>query len=115
MHPTALSCRPHVAFYDVYIIGHSLDESDKEYITDLFEFLNSDLKGRAKICIFYYNLIDMENKLKNLFNIIDKQVVVDMNKENRIYFVELNEQNIKKEFERSTYKYQTVRISGSFN
>ncbi|WP_281297959.1 AbiH family protein [Flavobacterium limnophilum] len=93
-----------------YIIGHSLDESDKEYITDLFKFLDFDLKRRAKICVFYYNLSDMENKLKNLFNIIDKEVVVNMNKENRLYFVELNEQNIKMEFEKQTYRHQPIQI-----
>lgn len=97
-----------------YIIGHSLNESDKEYIADLFKFLNSDLKRRAKICIFYFNIDDMENKLKNLFNILDKEIIVEMNKENRLYFVELNKQNIKNEFERSTYKHQPVRIS-TFN
>jgi hypothetical protein len=94
-----------------YIIGHSLDESDKEYIADLFKFLNYDLRKNAKICIFYFNMSDMENKLKNLFNIMDKDVVIDMNKENRLYFVELNEQNIKKEFEKVTYKHQPIRIS----
>lgn len=93
-----------------YIIGHSLDESDKEYIVDLFKFLAFDLKKRAKICVFYHNLNDMENKLKNLFNIIDKEVIVNMNKENRLYFVELNEQNIKKEFEKETFKHQSIQI-----
>jgi len=93
-----------------YIIGHSLDESDKEYIVDLFKFLALDLKKRAKICVFYHNLNDMENKLKNLFNIIDKEVVVNMNKEKRLYFVELNEQNIKKEFEKEIFKYQPIQI-----
>lgn len=94
-----------------YIIGHSLDQSDKEYIADLFKLLTFDLKKRAKICVFYYNVSDMENKLKNLLNIIDKEVVVNMNKENRLYFVELNEQNIKTEFEKVTYKHQPIRIS----
>lgn len=94
-----------------YIIGHSLDESDKEYIADLFKFLDSDLKRRAKICVFYYNLSDMQNKLKNLFSIINKEVIVNMNKDNRLYFVELNKQNIKKEFEKQTYKHQSIRSS----
>lgn len=93
-----------------YIIGHSLDESDKEYIADLFKFLDSDLKNKAKICIFYIDKNDMENKLKNLFNIMDKNIIVDRNKENGLYFVELNDQNIKKEFERQTYKHQPMSI-----
>lgn len=89
-----------------YIIGHSLDESDKEYISELFKFLEFDLSQNSKICVFYHSAHDRELKLKNLFNIIDKNVVIQMNKADRLYFIELNEQNIKKEFDRQTYKYQ---------
>jgi hypothetical protein len=86
-----------------YIIGHSLDESDKEYISDLFKFLDFDLSANSKICIFYHSAHDREHKLKNLFNIIDKNVVVEMNKADRLYFIELNIENIYKEFNRQTY------------
>ncbi|WP_165830378.1 AbiH family protein [Flavobacterium aquariorum] len=89
-----------------YIIGHSLDDSDKEYISDLFKFLDFDLRKNAKICVFYFNSRDMENKLRNLFSIIGRDIVVNMDKEDRLYFVELNEKNIIKEFERQTYKYE---------
>lgn len=91
-----------------YIIGHSLDESDKEYIIDLFNFLFYDYDKYSKICVFYYNEKDRQNKLRNLFSIIDKDIVVNMNKEGRLYFVELSEKNIVKEFERETYKYDFV-------
>jgi hypothetical protein len=89
-----------------YIIGHSLDDSDKEYVTDLFKFLELDLQKKSKICVFYFNSRDMENKLRNLFSIIGKDIVVNMNKENRLYFVELNAKNITQEFERQTYIYK---------
>lgn len=87
-----------------YVIGHSLDESDKDYIVDLFTFLKYDLKKKSKICIFYFNESDKQNKVKNLFGIIDKETVVDLNKEKRLYFVELNEKNIENEFNRTLYK-----------
>jgi hypothetical protein len=86
-----------------YIIGHSLDKSDREYIKDLFKFLDFDKNERAKICVFYHNDHDRENKLKNLFNIIDKNVIIEMNKVGRLYFVKLNIENISKEFNRVTY------------
>lgn len=93
-----------------YIIGHSLDESDKEYILDLFKFLDFDLKKHSKICVFYCNSLDKENKLKNLLNIIDKDIVVNMNKENRLYFIELDTENLCKEFARQTYVHQPIRV-----
>ncbi|MFV8351366.1 AbiH family protein [Flavobacterium sp. XS2P14] len=86
-----------------YIIGHSLDESDKEYILDLFKFLDFDIKGKSKICIFYHNSQDREQKLKNLFNIIDKNIIIEMNKVSRLYFVELNIKNINEQFNKQTY------------
>jgi hypothetical protein len=86
-----------------YIIGHSLDESDREYIKDLFKFLDFDKNEKAKICVFYQSDHDRENKLKNLFNIIDKNVIIEMNKVGRLYFVKLNIENITKEFNRETY------------
>jgi hypothetical protein len=94
-----------------YIIGHSLDESDKEYIAELFKFLGLDLGKNAKICVFYHNLNDKESKLKNLFSIIDKEIIVNMNKDKRLYFVKLNQQNIKEEFTRKLYyKYEDYRV-----
>jgi len=86
-----------------YIIGHSLDESDKDYIKDLFKFLNFDTRGTSKICVFYHSIHDRENKLKNLFNVIDKNVIIEMNKAGRLYFVELNIKNINDQFNLKTY------------
>lgn len=88
-----------------YIIGHSLDASDKEYVDDLFKFLKNDLSAYSKICIFYHNQKDKENKLKNLFCIIDKNIIIEMNKTNRLYFVDLNEENISIEFSKHTHKF----------
>lgn len=103
------------SYYDhetiFYIIGHSLDESDKIYIINLFEFLKFDLGKMAKICVFYYDSSDKEKKLKNLFSIIKEEIIVKMDKEKRLYFVELNEQNIEKEFAKKLYyKYEDYRI-----
>ncbi|MFV8374839.1 AbiH family protein [Flavobacterium sp. LB1P62] len=86
-----------------YIIGHSLDESDKEYICDLFKFLDFDLTLKSKIIVFYYNTQDKEHKLKNLLNIINTNLIVNMNKENRLCFVELNNENINRELNREIF------------
>jgi hypothetical protein len=85
-----------------YIIGHSLDESDKEYIIDLFDFLKFDNNRYSKICVFYISSKDKENKWNNLFNIIDKNLVTEMHKTERLYFVKLNIENVLSEFLKTT-------------
>jgi hypothetical protein len=83
-----------------YIIGHSLDESDKEYIIDLFKFLEFDYDKYSKICVFYFNEKDKENKWKNLFSIIDKNFIVQMNNTGRLYFSILTYETLSNEFKR---------------
>lgn len=89
-----------------YIIGHSLDESDKEYIFDLFEYLKLDKKQWSKICVFCYDEKDEESKLRNLFNIIDKDIILEMNKTGRLYFSSLTNENISKELEKELRVYK---------
>lgn len=81
-----------------YIIGHSLDKSDKEYVLDLFKFLENDTNKKSKICVFYYNYLDRESKLKNLFHVVGELIISEMNKEGRLYFTELTDENLIIEF-----------------
>jgi hypothetical protein len=94
-----------------YIIGHSLDESDKEYVADLFKFLEFDLSKKSKICVFFHNSYDYENKLKNLFSIINKEVIEEICKDKRLYFVELTQDNIAQEFDKNIYNHAPIKIS----
>lgn len=91
-----------------YIIGHSLDISDKEYILDLFKFLEVDRVNKSKICVFYYDDYDKESKIKNLLSIVGERIISRMHSENRLCFVELNNDNIEKEFKRTFYKHNVV-------
>ncbi|SHL46946.1 Bacteriophage abortive infection AbiH [Flavobacterium flevense] len=91
-----------------YIVGHSLDKSDKEYILELFRFLEQDKLNKSKICVFYYDNNDKAGKIKNLLSIIDEKIISRMNRENRLCFVELNDGNLEKEFKQILYKHQIV-------
>lgn len=81
-----------------YIIGHSLDESDAKYIIDLFKYLELDNNKYSKICVFYFDENDFDNKLNNLIKIIGEDSVVEMHKESRLYFEKLTTENLKKQF-----------------
>lgn len=88
-----------------YVIGHSLDKSDKEYVLDLFKFLENDILNKSKVCIFYYDDKDRESKIRNLLSVEDEKIISKMHRQDRLCFVELNEENIKNEFEKQTYKH----------
>ncbi len=82
-----------------YLIGHSLDKSDKNYISRLFNSLKNDKTGKCQIVIFYYNENDYRSKLNNLFSFIDNELLLSYFEKERLKFLELNEEVIKKEFE----------------
>lgn len=90
-----------------YIFGHSLDKSDKEYIIEIFKFLEIDSYKKSKICVFYINSKDKESKINNLLSIIDEKTILDLNKEDRLYFVEITEENVSKEFIKPIHKWET--------
>nr|WP_288836574.1 AbiH family protein [uncultured Flavobacterium sp.] len=104
--PKANTLYDEEAFF--YVIGHSLDKSDKEYILDLFKFLEQDKLNKSRICVFYYDNNDKAGKIKNLLSIIDEKIISRMNRENRLCFVELNDGNLEKEFKEILYKHQIV-------
>ncbi|MEZ2901491.1 AbiH family protein [Acinetobacter terrestris] len=57
-----------------YIWGHSLDYSDKNYITDLFS-LNDDMDRNVRITIYYFDKNAKFTLLNNLLSILDKDKV----------------------------------------
>lgn len=93
-----------------YIIGHSLDKSDKEYVLDLFRFLEQEPLNKSKICIFYYDDKDRDSKIRNLLSVVEEKIITRMNKENRLYFVELNTTNLGLEFNEIAYKHDYIFI-----
>ncbi|WP_208639967.1 AbiH family protein [Flavobacterium limicola] len=88
-----------------YIIGHSLDNSDKEYVLDLFEFLKQDTLNKSRICVFYYDDKDRDSKIRNLLNVVEEKLISKMNREDRLSFVKLNETNLELEFNKILYKH----------
>lgn len=55
----------HESFYNLYVIGHSLDITDKEVIQECFS-------RAASIQIFYYSSSDLSTKISNLVKIYKK-------------------------------------------
>ena len=59
---------------NVYIWGHSLDISDKDYILDLFS-LNDDIDRNVRVTVYYFDKTAKFSLLNNLLAILDKAKV----------------------------------------
>ncbi len=66
--------------YDLYVIGHSLDVTDREIISETF--------SRAKrICIFYHSDDARKKHVRNLVHIFGKDEFESLRKKNKLRFV----------------------------
>lgn len=77
--------------FEFYFWGHSLDVSDKEYIEDIFKIVKDT---RSRIKIFYHSISGKADQLKNLLNIIDKNIIESMMKKNKLTFIESTPENL---------------------
>ncbi|QNH51516.1 hypothetical protein HWI77_01560 [Acinetobacter venetianus] len=59
---------------NIYIWGHSLDVSDKDYIIDLFS-LNDDIERNVKVTVYYFDKNAKFSLLNNLLAILGKDKV----------------------------------------
>ncbi|MDV3753203.1 AbiH family protein [Elizabethkingia anophelis] len=74
-----------------YFWGHSLDVSDGEYIKDIFYVVE---KTDSNICIFYHSISGKAEQLKNLLNIINKDIIESLMKEKKLRFMESTFENL---------------------
>jgi len=77
--------------YTFYFWGHSLDVSDKEYINVVFKVVT---ETSSKIKIFYHSISGKADQLKNLLNIIDKNIIESMMKNKTLIFIESTPDNL---------------------
>jgi hypothetical protein len=80
--------------YTLYFWGHSLDSSDLEYIREVFEVVS---KSDNEIKIFYHSISAKADQLKNLLNIIDKNIIENLMKHKKLQFLEATNENLFKE------------------
>ncbi|MEC5158232.1 AbiH family protein [Chryseobacterium sp. MP_3.2] len=74
-----------------YFWGHSLDISDSEYIRDVFKVVR---KSDCQIIIFYHSISGKADQLKNLLSIIDKNIIEDLMKNQKLTFIESTFDNL---------------------
>jgi hypothetical protein len=86
--------------FSFFFFGHSLEKSDEDYINEVFKFIK-DVNGRRKIVIIYHNENSYSKLLINLLEILGKELVTELMREEILIFTlidsfELNEELRKK-------------------
>jgi hypothetical protein len=77
--------------------GHSLDESDKDYVNETFDFIN-ELKGKkSKIVIIYHDSESKSSLLINLLKIRGKKDIETLMKNNKLLLLDIKSPKLKKE------------------
>lgn len=85
----------------IYIWGHSLDKSDKDYVDEIFEFLldkNLSSSYERKLFIIYHDEISKSNMLLNLLNIRSKKDVEHCMRSDKLEFIKSDYQNLNEYF-----------------
>jgi hypothetical protein len=85
----------------IYIWGHSLDKSDKDYVDEIFEFLldkNLSSSYERKLFIIYHDVISKSNMLLNLLSIRGKKDVEHCMRSNKLEFIKSDYQNLNEYF-----------------
>ena len=65
---------------EVYVIGHSLDKSDKDIIIEVFQ-------RAAKISVFFHNVVEKNKLIKNIVSIFGKTGLDKLVSENNLQFI----------------------------
>lgn len=78
--------------YVFYFWGHSLDYSDRQYIREIFQFLEYD--NNNKIKIFYHSISAKGDQLRNLLAIIPKEIIESHMKAKKLEFIESSAENL---------------------
>lgn len=78
--------------YIFYFWGHSLDYSDRQYVREIFHFL--DYGSHNQIKIFYHSISAKGDQLKNLLGIIPKEIIETYMKEKKLEFIEATPENL---------------------
>ncbi len=76
--------------YYFFFLGHSLDTSDKGYIDEVFNFLNSLKTSNNKIVVIYHNQEAKLSLLANLFTIRGGREIESMMRNKKLEFNHIN-------------------------
>lgn len=79
--------------YELYIYGHSLDETDKDvlkFAIGVFDDKNQFQMKARKVIIYYYDQQDFELKVINLITLFGRDIVEKNMDDNKIIFIKID-------------------------
>lgn len=78
----------------IYVWGHSLDQSDSDYIKEIFDRINSIQSN--KLILFYHSEYSKSIQLNNLFKVLDKSIIEECMKKGKLIFEKSEVENVYK-------------------
>lgn len=88
--------------YENYIFffwGHSLDRSDRDYINEVFDFIDESQSQMKKIVIAYHNNTSKSKMLINLLDIRGSKNIQDLMRAKNLIFVPVNSDELRLELD----------------
>jgi hypothetical protein len=72
--------------FEFYVFGHSLNESDKQYIDELFNFILNNPNGRKSITVVYHSVHSRFLLLQNLIHIRGNKEIESLMRSQKLVF-----------------------------
>lgn len=79
-----------------FFYGHSLDESDKYYINEVFDFIKTNKAKKKKIIVIYHNNKSRGKLIQNLLNIRGNEDIHYFSNNNLLVFEQSNSTELEK-------------------
>ncbi|MFD0976774.1 AbiH family protein [Salinimicrobium gaetbulicola] len=87
-----------------FFFGHSLDESDKDYINEVFDFVNKIKTEIKEIIVIHHNESSKSNLLINLLNIRGKKDIENLMRSGNLIFRSINSPELKEDLNKDIKK-----------
>ncbi len=88
--------------------GHSLDQSDKDYINEVFDFVNNLKSPYKQIVVIYHNLNSKSKLLINLLNIRGKNDIQEMMRSKILVFRHKDSPDLEEDLKRDIKRQYVV-------
>lgn len=91
-----------------FFFGHSLDQSDKDYINEVFDFVNNIKTEIKQIIVIHHNESSKSTLLINLLSIRGKSDIENLMRSGNLIFRDINSSELKNDLKRNISKRYVV-------
>lgn len=97
--------------YYFFFFGHSLDKSDKDYLNEIFDFVNELKTKTKKIIVIYHNEEVKEKLLLNILNIRGKDDIQNLMRMKILEFIHIESKELRTELNKDITRRPSITYS----